>query len=236
MRLLLLLLCAAALVAADSEYAPFDARAMLGIQMTPPDQKVQLANGTDPNTGVQNRHTYPGTAAARMGLVPEDLIIGVNGSPIGSMNDLRNEVALIGVGGDVQVEVLRQGQRMVLRDRLGEWPPEVPYEPIDQAAERRFRDWQARRLDRTQQAVSDLRRQVEDLERSLAERPAAPGGDVSREQAMTLPAGTALAALAPFRFTWRAACDSADRGAVSADRRVAWDARVLIGTAPVTIY
>lgn len=237
MRLLLPLLCAAALSAASTsdDYQQFDGRAMLGINMTPPSSSTQAANGTEPNVGVETQAVYPGTAAERMGMKPGDLVVSVNGGAIGSMNDLRNEVALTGVGGQATVEVMRGGQRVVLADTLGEWPKNIPYEPIDEAAERRFRDWQSKRLDRTQQAVTNLRRQVEDLERK-AQAPA-PAGPLAPAQAMALPASQALAALPAYRFRMHTAYDARDSGEVQPGRQVAWDARVLLGAPDVpSIY
>lgn len=239
MRLLLPLLCTAALAAATAsdDYQQFDGRAMLGINMTPPSSSTQAANGTEPNVGVETQAVYPGTAADRMGMRPGDLVVAVNGGSIGSMNDLRNEVALTGVGGQATVEVMRNGQRVVLTDNLGEWPKHIPYEPIDEAAERRFRDWQSKRLDRTQQAVANLRRQVEDLERKAQAPAPAPAGPLAPAQAMALPAGQALAALPAFRLRLHQAFDARDSGEVQPGRQVAWDARVLLGAPDVpSIY
>ena len=255
MRLFIPLFCAAVLAAGDSDYERFDGRAMLGINMTPPSSATQNANGTEPTVGVETQQVYPGTAAERMGLQPGDLIVGVNGGGISSMNDLRNEVALTGVGGQATVEVMRSGQKLVLTEALGEWPKSIPYEPIDEAAERRFRDWQARRLDRTQQAVANLKKQVEDIERRTAAKTLPAVSDPA--QAMTLPVGAALTAIPAFRLHLRQSLDAADSAAVrqshDADsaamrqshdansaaarpiRQVAWDARVLIGTPAPTI-
>lgn len=235
MRILLPIVCVAALAATDSDYQQFDGRAMLGVNMTPPSASTQAANGTEPTVGVETQAVYPGTAADRMGIQTGDLITAINGGTITSMNDLRNEVALTGVGGEATVEVMRNGQKLVLSDTLNVWPQSIPYEPIDDAAERRFRDWQARRLDRTQEAVANMRKQVEDLERA-ANGTAAPTGPVGPAQAMALPASQALALLPAYHITMRLAHDSADTGAVVAGRDVAWDARVLIGTDETKIY
>jgi membrane-associated protease RseP (regulator of RpoE activity) len=169
-----------------------------------------------------------------MGLQTGDLIVGVNGGDISSMNDLRNEVALTGVGGQATVEVMRNGQKLVLSESLGEWPKNIPYTPIDEAAERRFRDWQSRRLDRTQQAVANLKKQVEDLERRTNDqsKPAV----ATPAQAMALPASQALSVLPAFRLHLRQSHDAADTGSVIPGRQVAWDARVLIGTTAPIIF
>lgn len=238
MRLLLPLICASAIAAAtsgDSDYQQFDGRAMLGVNMTPPSSTTQAANGTEPTVGVETQQVYPGTAAERMGIQTGDLIVSVNGGEITSMNDLRNEVALTGVGGQATVEVMRNGQKLMLSDTLKEWPKSIPYEPIDEAAERRFRDWQSRRLDRTQQAVTNLKKQVEDIERRTQPK-AAPSGPVDPAQAMTMPAGQALGVLPAFRLRLHESHDAVDSGSVQPGRQVAWDARVLIGTSVPIIF
>jgi len=235
MRLLLPLVLIAALTASESDIVPFDGRAMLGVNMTPPSSSTQAANGTNPDTGVEAQTIYPGTAAERMGIQPGDLITTINGGQISSMNDLRNEIALTGVGGQATLEILRGGQKITLTDSLKEWPKNIPYQPIDEAAERRFRDWQGRRLDRTQQAVTSLSKQVEDIERSQR-KPARAGGPVSPLEAMAMPASDAFAAMPAFRLRLHESFDAVDSGTVPVGRVVAWDARILIGSKPVEIF
>lgn len=241
MRLLAAIALATALSAADSEYQQFDARAMLGVNMAPPSAGTQQRNGTDPATGVEVNTVYPNTAADRMGLQPGDLIVAINGGDIGSMSDLRNEVALAGVGGEVAVTVLRNGTVVQPSNTLGEWPKNVPFQPIDDAAERRFRDWQAHRLDRTQQAVGEMRKQVEDLERRSAREAIAPdggAGSASPAQAMAMPASKALAVLPAWRLHLNLAQDTpAPQAVLPADApATAWDARVLLGSPAPEIY
>jgi membrane-associated protease RseP (regulator of RpoE activity) len=237
MRLLLPLICAAAMVAGESDYQQFDQDPMLGVNMTPPSAASQAANGINPDTGVEAQSVYPGTAAESMGITSGDVITSINGSPISSMNDLRNEVSLIGVGGTATVEVLRNGQKVSMTNTIGAWPKNIPREPIDAAAERRFRDWQARRLDRTQQAVTNLRKQVEDIERRAnSERQAHQG--LSPVQAMQLPASEALELMPAFHVTVHLAHDALNASEAepgTPNRDVSWDARVLIGTPAATI-
>lgn len=238
MRTLLPLICAVAIAAGESDYQQFDQDPMLGVNMTPPSAAAQAANGINPDTGVEAQSVYPGTAAENMGIKSGDVITAINGSPISSMNDLRNEVSLIGVGGAATVEVLRNGQKMAMTNTIGAWPKNIPREPIDEAAERRFRDWQGRRLDRTQQAVISLRKQVEDIERRLNSERTAQKGALTPVQAMQLPTREALELLPAFRLTVNLAHDApsgSEAEAGTANREVSWDARVLIGTPAATI-
>ena len=138
-------------------------RPMLGVQMTPVPLSVQEQQGLAPNQGVFVQNVYPNTAAQTMGLQPGDVITSVNGAPIGSMSDLRNEVALNQVGDPVEVTIQRGGQEQATIGQFQPWPSNIPYDPIDPAMEQRFREWQDRRLARMQDEVEQLRRQAQDL-------------------------------------------------------------------------
>jgi membrane-associated protease RseP (regulator of RpoE activity) len=151
-------------------------RPMLGVQMTPVPLSVQEQQGLTPNQGVYVQSVYDNTAAATMGLQPGDVITSVNGAPIGSMSDLRNEVALNQVGDPVEVTIMRGGQEQAAIGQFQPWPRNIPYDPIDPAMEQRFREWQDRRLARMQDEVEQLRRQAQDLARQEAEAAAADPG------------------------------------------------------------
>lgn len=138
-------------------------RPMLGVQMTPVPLSVQEQQGLAPNQGVYVQSVYGNTAAQTMGLQPGDVITSVNGAPIGSMSDLRNEVALNQVGDPVEVTIQRGGQEQATIGQFQPWPSNIPYDPIDPAMEQRFREWQERRLARMQDEVEQLRRQAQEL-------------------------------------------------------------------------
>jgi membrane-associated protease RseP (regulator of RpoE activity) len=161
---------ASALVAGDAYpvlHNPDNRRPMLGIEMTPVPLNVQEQQALAPNQGVYVQSIFNGTAAQSMGLRPGDVVLAVNGAPIGSMTDLRNEVSLNQVGDPVEVTVQRQGTQTTTTGQFQPWPSNIPYEPIDPAMEQRFRDWQERRLARTRDEVEDLKRQVADMAKGL---------------------------------------------------------------------
>ena len=144
-------------------------RPMLGVQMTPVPLSVQEQQGLSPNQGVYVQSVYGNTAAQTMGLQPGDVITSVNGAPISSMSDLRNEVALNQVGDPVEVTIQRNGQEQSTIGQFQPWPSNIPYDPIDPAMEQRFREWQERRLARMQDEVEQLRRQAQDLAKQEAD-------------------------------------------------------------------
>jgi hypothetical protein len=158
-----------------------------------------------------------------MGVQVGDLILSVNGAPIGMMGDLRNEVQLAGVGGEVVVELLRDGKPQTLTGTVQPWPEHIPFEPLDTAAEERFRAWQGERWDRIDQATQALSDRLDALERQPW---VADGGRPSLGAKQV----AALQRLPAFRLRLQAVHDSADRRTRTVERHVSWDARVLIGT------
>jgi membrane-associated protease RseP (regulator of RpoE activity) len=169
-------------------------RPMLGVQMTPVPLSVQEQQGLSPNQGVYVQSIYDSTAAATMGLRPGDVITSVNGAPVGSMSDLRNEVALNQVGDPVEVGFVRNGQEQGAIGQFQPWPANIPYDPIDPAMEQRFREWQDRRLARMQDEVEQLRRQAQDLAKQETDAAAADPGVLGiTERPPTGPDGKPLA-------------------------------------------
>jgi membrane-associated protease RseP (regulator of RpoE activity) len=147
-------------------------RPMLGVQMTPVPLSVQEQQGLAPSQGVYVQSIYDNTAAQTMGLQPGDVITNINGAPISSMSDLRNEVSLNQVGDPVEVTIMRGGQEVGTIGQFQPWPGNIPYDPIDPAMEDRFREWQDRRLARMQEEVEQLRNQAQDMAKQIAEEAA----------------------------------------------------------------
>ena len=165
---LLGLACAVSAFAADG-YTSGNERPMLGVEMSPPTTNVQTQQGLAPDQGVLVRQVFDNTAAASMGVQPGDVILSVNGTPISSMTDLRNEVGANNVGDPVAVVVRRNGVDVPLASALREWPKNIPNDPIDAEAERRFKDWQQRRLARNRGDIQDVAQQARELNQRLAD-------------------------------------------------------------------
>lgn len=173
---LLALMIAGPVVAAQNGYEAIrnpDQRPMIGVQMTPVPQSVQEQQGLESNQGVYVQSVYGNTAAQTMGLQPGDVITSVNGAPITSMTDLRNEVGLNQVGDPVEVTIRRHGEEQSTIGQFKAWPSNIPYDPIDPAMEQRFQEWQDRRLARMQGEVEQLRQQTQ----QMAKEASAAAGD-----------------------------------------------------------
>ena len=204
--IVLTLLCAThGLLPGNDDYqavADSNQRPMLGVEMTPVPSHVQDKEGLTPSQGVYVQNTYPDTAASAMGLKPGDVILDVNRLPITSMQDLRNEVGLNAIGDPIEIGVVRDGRVMQLSSKLRSWPDNIPYEKLDSESERRFREFQERRL---QGQSEELRRLTEELARARQaveagqdpDRMGGPGAaDGEKPGAFSLP---------PFRFRYLAA-------------------------------
>lgn len=200
---------------------------MLGVEMSPVPNSVQERENIDPNQGVYVQNTFPNTAAASMGVRPGDVILSINGSPIASMTDMRNEVGMNSVGDPVQVVVQRNGQQVAMGAPLQEWPSNIPRDRIDPESEKRFRQWQKERLDQQHKAVDALQEKLSALDRSIPMAPDAEAAKraealekslgakpwqlscavVSSDDGAVVavaerPAATTTAGEAPWRFAW----------------------------------
>jgi hypothetical protein len=142
-------------------------RPMIGIVMTPPTNRDINHNDLGKDEGVVIRRVYPNSTASDMGLVPGDVITEIDGTPITSMTDLREVVQRRGVGDDIEMVVVRDGNEVMTDGFLGEWPDEVPFRSIDGAAEERFKDLRDRRQQRRDDRLSRLREGNDSLQQSI---------------------------------------------------------------------
>jgi S1-C subfamily serine protease len=85
-------------------------RRFLGISATAVDLEPPLRRDTGQLRAVRVLRVGEGTPAARAGLQPEDLVLGVNDKPVGSVDDMQRLMAL-SVDAEVQLDVLRKGHR-----------------------------------------------------------------------------------------------------------------------------
>lgn len=203
MRCLLPLFAAVALMGADT-YEASDQRPMLGVEMSPVPIAIQEEQGLTNDQGVLVRQVFDNTAAAHGGVQSGDVITHINNTPVGSMTDLRNIVSSHEVGDDVQLTVRRNGQEVLLNSSFEPWPAHIPFDRIDADAERRFRDWQSRRLARQRDAVTGLGNELAELQKALADdQRAAPFS-----QAPALRQATAfLKLLPPWTFSFEYTTD-----------------------------
>jgi serine protease DegQ len=73
----------------------------------------------EPPAGAVITHVEPGSAAARAGIAPGDVIVRANGQSIQDAGDLRNMVGLLPVGAELQIVLYRDGRERALAAQVG---------------------------------------------------------------------------------------------------------------------
>lgn len=107
--------------------------AYLGIQMLTLTPQVKREINRDPNArmnveaeeGILVAQVVPSSPAQRSGLRAGDVIRKVNGEAISDAGELQQKVEATEVGDSLQLEVLRNGERLELQARVGAYPVEA---------------------------------------------------------------------------------------------------------------
>lgn len=94
-------------------------RGMLGVMIQDLTPDVVQALDLDVNSGAVVSRVEPGSPAAQAGIEAGDVIVGVNGQAVTSSSQLRNTIALIRAGSEVDIELLREQRRMTVEATLG---------------------------------------------------------------------------------------------------------------------
>lgn len=94
-------------------------RGMLGVMIQDLTPDVVEALDLDVTAGAVVSRVEPDSPAAEAGIEAGDIIVGVNGETITSSSHLRNTIALIRAGSEVEIELLREQRRMTVEAELG---------------------------------------------------------------------------------------------------------------------
>jgi serine protease Do len=84
-------------------------RAYIGIVGGSRPLPPRIASRLDRKKGIEVVEVVPGSPAGRAGLRPEDLIVAVDGEPMGDVGDLQRLMVAERIGQGVEVEVVRDG-------------------------------------------------------------------------------------------------------------------------------
>ena len=87
-------------------------RGQLGIFIQDVTPELADALGLDRHAGALVAQVIEGSAAARAGLRPGDVIVAVDGEPVRNASQLRNTIGLLRVGTTVTLDVIRDGRRI----------------------------------------------------------------------------------------------------------------------------
>ena len=94
-------------------------RGWLGVKIQTITDDIAEASGVKENSGALVASVTPGSPAAKAGIQDGDVILKFDGKDVTSMRGLPRLVAQTPIGKDVDVELLRKGQRMTLKVAVG---------------------------------------------------------------------------------------------------------------------
>ena len=100
-------------------------RGWLGVSIQDVSQEMSEYYNLDPNQGVYVAKAYEDHPAYEAGVRQGDVIISVEGVKINSSRDLTMNIANLGVGSKVNIEVVRQGKNKTFTVKLGERPDSI---------------------------------------------------------------------------------------------------------------
>jgi serine protease Do len=107
-------------------------RGWLGVKIQTITDDIAEASGVKENSGALVASVTPGSPAAKAGIQDGDVILKFDGKDVTSMRGLPRLVAQTPIGKDVDVELLRKGQRLNLKVAVGRLAEES--EPAKTAA------------------------------------------------------------------------------------------------------
>jgi serine protease Do len=96
-------------------------RGQLGVSIEPMTPELASKLGLKEARGVVVNAVVTNSPAARAGLRPGDVIVGLNGEPVTDGNTLRNRVASTAPNSQVNVTILRDGREQQVQVTLGEY-------------------------------------------------------------------------------------------------------------------
>jgi Do/DeqQ family serine protease len=94
-------------------------RGHLGVQIQDLTPTLANAFGITQQHGAVIAGIVPGSAAEKAGLERGDVVIAVNGQPVESAPKLHNRIALMQVGDMVSLDILRSGEELNIKARIG---------------------------------------------------------------------------------------------------------------------
>ena len=93
-------------------------RGFIGVQVQDLNPDLAEAFGIKNQKGAIVNSVLPDSPAEEAGLLPGDIITSINSKPVKAASDVRNHVGLLPVGEQVMFEVLRDGERMMMKARV----------------------------------------------------------------------------------------------------------------------
>jgi serine protease Do len=101
-------------------------RGWLGVKIQTITDDIAEASGIKENSGALVASVTPGSPAAKAGIQDGDVILKFDGKDVTSMRGLPRLVAQTAIGKEVDVELLRKGQRLTVKVAVGRLAEEEP--------------------------------------------------------------------------------------------------------------
>jgi serine protease Do len=100
-------------------------RGWLGVQVQGVDEDLAKSLKLHDPKGALVSDTTAGSPAARAGLKPGDVVVGLNSEPIETSSDLSGKVAMLAPGTKVDLQVMRDGAERKVEVTLGTFPDQA---------------------------------------------------------------------------------------------------------------
>jgi serine protease Do len=104
-------------------------RGWLGVGVQPLSAEIAAALGLDDTKGALVSQVHEGSPAEAAGIRRGDVIVGYRGAAIEDLRALPRAVSATEVGEDVEIELIREGQRQRVVARMGELAAAAPEPP-----------------------------------------------------------------------------------------------------------
>jgi serine protease Do len=101
------------------------ARGWVGVHVHTVTRRIADTLGLKGADGVLVDAPRPGSPAAKVGILPGDIIVAVDGQPIRNRPDFGRAMSIKAPGDPVALRVLRHGHTRTVKLTLGEMPPEI---------------------------------------------------------------------------------------------------------------
>lgn len=100
-------------------------RGWLGVTIQQVDEELARGLGFDGESGALVASVVPKSPAAKAGLQPGDVIVGINGEDVKQLKELTHRIAAVKPDNVVELAVWRNGERTTLEVSVGESPAEA---------------------------------------------------------------------------------------------------------------
>ena len=101
------------------------------------DDELASGLGFDGDAGALVASVVPDSPADKAGVLPGDVIVGINGEDLERLKELTRKVAAVKPGEEVEIEVWRNGERETLDVAIGRSPKETHHASQGQKANKK---------------------------------------------------------------------------------------------------